>query len=210
MAKSSDDVQDDQHSTAKAQDVIATTVQTQLSHISSFDRWLLQWIEDDENHSDVASRVRRRLNRYKEWILGIERASEDFFHDIESWRMSARVRPSSSGGKTITVTGPGSEDPIHISAKDEAEVEHILGVCSCGFCGRTHKLISLACWSIGQISRLHDQSCMSTGLNGLELSQIGELIPPQLQCNALAQAQSTILSLLQATSELNLEESQLR
>ena len=133
MAKSSDDAQNDQHPTTNAQDVIATTVQTQISHISSFDRWLLRLIEDDENHSDVVSRVRRRLIRYKAWILGIERASEDFFHDIESWRMSARVRPSSSGGRTITVTGPGSEDPIDISAKDEGEVEHILSVCSCGF-----------------------------------------------------------------------------
>ncbi|KAL2263515.1 hypothetical protein VTK26DRAFT_6416 [Humicola hyalothermophila] len=165
MARPTNHAQVDHHPTTDPQDAIADALQTQLSHITSFDRWLHQRIEANEDHNGIVSRVRQRLGRYKDWVLEVQQTSSYVASDAESWAVITRVSPGSGGGRTISVSGPGSEGSVDILAKDEEEAQYIL---SDKYLGCMIKI-----------------------------------------CNAFAQAQSTILSLLQTTMELDREEPQL-
>ena len=110
-------------------DVIIAAVQTQLSHISSFDRWLLQQIEAEEDRNGIVSKVKGRLDRYKRWILQTEQASYRVSDDVEPWSMNARIPPGSGRGVEIVVSGPGSDGQLDITAKNVEDAEYMMGVC---------------------------------------------------------------------------------
>lgn len=129
MSKSATDTRKTETTTSN-DDVIATAVQTQLAHISSFDRWLHQRTEVGEDRNGVVSRVQARLDRYKKWILEAEQIPDHMSDELESWSMAAHVSPSSGEGVEIVVTGPGSEESVSITTKDEKGVESLMSVCS--------------------------------------------------------------------------------
>lgn len=137
---------------------IASAVQAQLSHVSSFDRWLLRRVESDRDHGGVVSKVRERLERYRKWLLATEQALEEVSDGVEPWAMTAQEAPGSGPERKITVTGPGEHGggrPIEIVAKDEQEAGYLLGVCSCVllFCSTVNQCVP--CPSADLICRSH-------------------------------------------------------
>ncbi|GAB1314748.1 hypothetical protein MFIFM68171_04958 [Madurella fahalii] len=102
-------------------DVVATSLQTQLSLVSSFNCWLVQRTEADGDRSGIISRVQRRLDRYKQWICRAEELSEFVPDNVESWLMDART-----AGLAIVVTGPGLDGQVEITALDEKELQYLM------------------------------------------------------------------------------------
>lgn len=104
--------------------VVATDLQAQLSLVSSFNSWLLQRTEADGDRDGIISRVQRRLDGYKQWIHKVEEISNFSSGAVEPWLMDART-----AGLAIVVTGPGLDDQVEITARDEKELEYLMGVC---------------------------------------------------------------------------------
>ncbi|KAK4150852.1 hypothetical protein C8A00DRAFT_45843 [Chaetomidium leptoderma] len=126
--RGTDDTQNSMCPTTEGDNVIAAALQTQLALVSSFEQWLAERTEADadEPRIDLVSRIQRRLGNYRRWLLEVEQTPSTISEDVGSWAMDARVRSGSDDGSVIAVTGPGSGDPIEITAKDKEEPEYLM------------------------------------------------------------------------------------
>jgi hypothetical protein len=128
MTRDTNDAQDRSAATTAGNDAIAAAAQTQLSLVASFERWLARKA-DGRPPNGILSRVQKRLEAYRRWLLEPEQAPGVLSEQVDSWDMDARVQPGSDDGPVITVTGPGLGEPIEIAAKDEKELRHLMSVC---------------------------------------------------------------------------------
>ena len=106
-------------------DSITGIVHGHLAVIASFSQWLEDAIAT-RDHGGVAAKVKTRLDRYERWLVAAERDrhSVSDTHEVEAWAVEAQA----VGPLSIVVTGPGLEDRVEITAKDEQEAEYILSV----------------------------------------------------------------------------------
>jgi hypothetical protein len=108
-------------------DTISAAVTTQLSLVSSCERWLARRVEVDGDRNGIVSRIQKRLDNYKQWLIRHRTTAGDISEDDEPWAMDARL--GSDDGSVITVTGPSSDGPIKIVAKDDEDKEDLMSVC---------------------------------------------------------------------------------
>lgn len=129
MTRDANDTQDHNAPTTASDEAIAAAVQTQLSLVASFERWLARKTDAGRAPNGILSRVQRRLDDYRRWLLEPEQTPGILPGEVDSWDMDARVQPGSDDGSVITVTGPGVGEPIEIVAEDEKELRHLMSVC---------------------------------------------------------------------------------
>lgn len=129
MTRDANDTQDHNAPTTARDDAIAAAVRTQLSLVASFDRWLARKAGADGAPDDVISRVQRRVDSYRRWLLEAEQTLGALPEDGDSWKMDARVQSGSDDGSVVIVTGPGLGEPVEMPAKDEKELRHLMSVC---------------------------------------------------------------------------------
>jgi hypothetical protein len=129
MTRDANDTQDRNTPTTASDDAIAAAVQTQLSLVASFERWLARKTDAGREPNGILLRAQRRLDTYRRWLLEAEQTPDTLSEDIDPWDMDARVQSGSDDGSVITVTGPGLGEPIEIAAKDEKELRHLMSVC---------------------------------------------------------------------------------
>jgi hypothetical protein len=129
MAPNDDKIRNDMPSATDGDGAIAAAVQTQVSLVASFERWLAQRIEVDGDRNDIIAKIRSRLDSYRRWLLAAERTPDDPSEDVEPWAMDARVQAGDDDESVIVITGPGSGEPVEIPTKDKLECGYLMGVC---------------------------------------------------------------------------------
>ena len=105
---------------------IAQAVQDHLSLISTFDSQLDDTIDAGRDFGGLASRVRQRLQTYREWVTTAEQNchAASAIKEIAPWTVEARrVSPLK-----IVLAGPAAGDSAEVEATDEGEADYIMGV----------------------------------------------------------------------------------
>lgn len=110
---------------ADTHDAVGAALQTQLSLIASFHRWLVQRIGADGDRDQVISNIQKRLDSYEKWIHSAEDMPDNMSYDVEPWVMDAQADQTDL---VIVVTGPGMGDEVKITAKDRQELEYLMSV----------------------------------------------------------------------------------
>jgi hypothetical protein len=113
---------------APGDNAIGPALESQLSLVSAFEKWLTQKAEAHGELNTVIARVQGQLDSYKRWLLQAQQTPQDVSEDIDPWLMDARVRSGRGDGSVIVVTGPGADEPIEIAPKDEGELAELMGV----------------------------------------------------------------------------------
>ncbi len=129
MATGANDVHDNEHPTPDSDNAISAAVHTQLSLVSSFDKWLTQKVEVDGDRDGIISRVQKRSGGYAQWLLQVEATPGSVAEDGESWAMDFHAQPGDDQGHVIAVSGPGSSPPVEMVAKDKKDFEYLTSVC---------------------------------------------------------------------------------
>lgn len=127
MTKDGGAIQTDKPATADNNAIVAA-VETQLSLVSSFDRWLSERTEIGGPCRGVVDRVRKRVDDYRAWLLMVQTTPGSIVEDPDPWAMEARVQPGDDGS-LVVVTGPGAVGPIEVTAKDKKELGDLMSVC---------------------------------------------------------------------------------
>lgn len=129
MATAATENRNDSSPTANNDDPISAAVESQLSLVSSFHRWLARRGEVDGDRNGIISRIQNRLDDYRQWLTRHQHQATagDITEDNEPWAMDVRSRRDD--GLLIAVTGPGSDRPIEIVARDDEDAEYLTSVC---------------------------------------------------------------------------------
>ncbi len=129
MATRPSDAHGNQHGTTPTNNGIRAAVKTQLSLVSSFEKWLDTRTEVDGDRNSIIAKIQRRLDTYKHWLLRVDATPTSVTKDTEPWTMDARAESGDEKRVVVRVTGPGSGEAVEITAADREEVEYLLSVC---------------------------------------------------------------------------------
>ncbi|KAK0636096.1 hypothetical protein B0T17DRAFT_481398 [Bombardia bombarda] len=150
-----------------ANNAIAVTARAHLSTISSFGRWLDEHTAAERKYGGVISKIKQRLEVYRERVIAAQRDHGDssISQEITPWELVARTQ-SGTGGLGIVVTGPSPEDRVEITAKDGKEAKFIKGDQYLGYMSRVCRDMSQAerdFFSLVRVSREieHERSQLS-------------------------------------------------
>ena len=125
MATDANETRNHNPSAADNDDTISAALKTQLSIVTSFERWLARRAEVDGDRDGIVSKVQKRLVNYRQWLIRQE--AGDITEDDEPWAMGARS--GDDDPSAIAVTGPGSGASVEIVAKDDKDMEYLMSVC---------------------------------------------------------------------------------